>query len=478
MSHITHLYHLSAADFIDFTNTIVPMSPWLPSYTASDMGRLNAATKNTLILNYVEALNMRRKMHTASALFSGRHPIQNAMVPGGVTTLWHASTPAAPLSGTDYDMYGPYNATDTVAKFNTLLNDVRTFINTKYIPNVVTVANTFSEFWYAGTGTARVLAYGDYPTTTGGNFLIKRGLVTVTSLTPFSQTSIREYVDYSWYGYGALDPAGLHPFDGKTTVNHAAGDKYSWLKAPRLLSSTDLPLACEVGPLARMLATALSTTQQTVSDTVVGGTSLGEVVGTASLGGYNALQLVTTALTLVPVPGGGANSVTNLYSALGRHAARALEAKYVADAMAIWVGQLNPANPTYTYVKIPKQIATGYGLAEAPRGALGHWIKIEGRKVAKYQCVVPSTWNFSPSIAPNTAESHKGPVENSLIGTNIGSGSDFTARSQQIVNILRLVHPFDCCIACAVHVVNPEGKEVMKFAIDPDGRPSNIEIAE
>jgi hydrogenase large subunit len=168
------------------------------------------------------------------------------------------------------------------------------------------------------------------------------------------------------------------------------------------------------------------------------------------------------ALGLVSQP------ATSLYSALGRHAARALEAKYIADAMNTWVAQLTPDAPCYYYKRIPKQIATGAGLAEAPRGALGHWLKIEGRKVAKYQCVVPSTWNFSPRDGGN----NPGPVEAALIGSTIGTNS-----TDQIINILRLVHPFDCCIACAVHVVNPEGKEMLKFAIGPDGKPANIEIA-
>lgn len=475
MSHITHLYQLSAADFINFDTGLVAMSPWTPSYTASDLVLGGSTLGSQLILNYVTALSMRRKMHTASALFSGRHPIQNAMVPGGVTTLFNATTPADPNFTTDYDNYGPYNATATRQKFKILLNSVRQFITDTYIPDVVTVANSFSQFWYAGTGCGRLLSYGDYPTNSTGSLFMKRGIVTGTSLSTFSQTSIREFVDYSWYDYPPTDPLlmslGRHPFDGITTPNAStAGGKYSWLKAPRLLNASNAPQACEVGPLARMLATALSTTQQTVSDDDLATGSPAHVNGT-----YNAYGLVTTALGLLTSSLGetGTNLLDNLYSALGRHAARALEAKYLADAMKIWVDELNPAQSCYTYVKIPKQVKTGYGLAEAPRGALGHWIKIESRKVAKYQCVVPSTWNFSPEHY-----GEKGPVEQSLIGTVIGAGSDFAARSQQIVNILRIVHPFDCCIACAVHVVNPEGKEVMKFAIGPDGKPTNVSIAE
>jgi len=395
---------------------------------------------STLILHYVTALNMRRKIHTASALFSGRHPIQNAIVPGGVTTLWHATTPANASTG-NYDNFGPYNATETTSKFKSLLNEVRAFINTQYIPDVVTVANVFSQFWYAGTGCTNLLSYGDFPTNNTGTLFLKRGISTgaaTGTLGNFDQADIREYVDYSWYAYGALDDSGLHPFNGKTSQNMGTtSGEYSWLKAPRLGTTT-----YEVGPLARMVNTHLSGTQVDVSETDLGTADrLGTVAGNSNaFASYNASELITTALTLCTSSLGetGTDLVNNLFSPLGRHAARALEAKYLADGMADWIDELNTTSSCYTYAKIPKMISTGYGLAEAPRGALGHWIKIEGKKVAKYQCVVPSTWNFSPAIAPNTTKANKGPVEQSLIDTNIGAGTTFAARSAQIVNILRV----------------------------------------
>jgi hydrogenase large subunit len=466
MSHITHLYHLSAADFINFENSVVAMSPWLPSYTATDLIKGSTALATNLILHYVSALEKRRKMHTAGALFSGRHPIQNALVPGGVTTLFSSTMPTLASLGT-LDKFGPYNSTETVSKFTTLLNDVRDFINSTYIPDVITVANAFSSFWNTATGCTNLLAYGDFPVDNAGKLFLKRGLTTVTTTSNFDQANIKEYVDYSWYNYNALDPAqtGKHPFDGITAPDkNTTGNKYSWLKAPRMGT-----VAYEVGPLARMVNTALRADQIAV-------TSTGLVAGT-----YNAYGLVTTALSLCLLPGGGSPGLANLYSPLGRHAARALEAKYIADAMAGWVTELDPAAPCYTYARIPKQIAAGYGLAEAPRGALGHWIKIEGRKVAKYQCVVPSTWNFSPAIGDLTVQANHGAVEQSLMTANIGTASvtpTVAERSQQIVNILRVVHPFDCCIACAVHVVSPDGKDIMKFAIGPDGKPTNVDIAE
>jgi len=475
MSHITHLYHLSALDFIN-TSSFPGMSPWTPSYTASDMlvaTGLSGSTANNLVAHYVEALSIRRKCHTASALFSGRHPIQNAMVPGGVTTLFSSTYPYSAgttdaLDTAGYDRFGPFNAADTKTKFNALLTEIRTFINTKYVPDVVTVANAYSGYWNIGQGCQRLLAYGDFPVDTAGTLLLKRGVVNVLTPETFDAANIVEYVGNSWYSYGILDSA-LHPYDGRTEPNKGTGG-YSWLKSPRLVIPDEGGTAkvCEVGPLARMVNTYVSGTQVQVDDTVTGGTSLGEALGGASLGLYTADALVNKALDLTL----GAHTtaeLAKLYSPLGRHAARALEAKYIADAMADWVDELVADAPGYVYKKIPKQISKGAGLCEAPRGALGHWIKIEGKKVAKYQCVVPSTWNFSPEDDLG----QKGPVEQSLMDSSIG-----TNPTDQIVNILRVVHPFDCCIACAVHVVTPEGKEKLRFAIGPDGRPANIEIAE
>jgi len=476
MSHITHLYHLSALDFIN-TTSYPGMAPWTPSYTVGDMlpatgttgGSGSTAVANSLVLNYVTALEKRRKIHTASALFSGRHPIQNAIVPGGVTTMYCSTVPGDPASG-NYDQFGPFNASTTKSKFKVLLNDVRAFIDTKYIPDVVTVANQFSQYWGIARGCQRLLSYGDYPTNSTGTLFLKRGIADVLSPVTFSQTSICEYVDYSNYQYGVLDAAGLHPFSGRTDPKMSDG-KYSWLKAPRMLNSGNTPKVCEVGPLARMVVThASATSQQTVTNSAASG----PLAASGSFGAtYNASKLITTALSLCTKTGGvNAPTLADLYSPLGRHAARALEAKYLADAMAIWVDQLDVDQPCYTYKAIPKQISTGYGLAEAPRGALGHWIKIQGRKVAKYQCVVPSTWNFSPRISPLTAD--HGAVEQALIGVNIGTADVATS----VINILRVVHPFDCCIACAVHVVNAEGKEWLKFAIGPDGKPANVEVTE
>jgi hydrogenase large subunit len=460
MSHITHLYHLSALDFIN-TTSFPGMAPWLPSYTKADMLDGSTGLGKTLVLHYVNALTMRRKLHTAGALFSGRQPIQNALVPGGVTTLLSSTYPHNPVA-TDYDQYGPYNVSATKSKFKVLLNTVRDFIDNSYVPDVVTVATAapYTAYWTIGAGCQNLLAYGDYPLNGSGTLAIKRGWTTGLTYHSFDQANIVEQVAHSYYDYPVLDalqyPNGRHPFDGVTVPDMGTANGYTWAKAPRYLSSTTA-MVLEVGPLARMAVTHLC------GGSVAATSKNAVTIGAATIGAgatYNVSTLVGAAIAVASGYGG------SLFSPLGRHAARAVEAKYIADLMADWIEQVDDSQ-AYTYKRIPKQISTGYGLVEAPRGALGHWIKIESKKVAKYQCVVPTTWNVSPQDNNGT----HGPIEQSVIGPGNYIG---TTATDQIVNILRLIHPFDICIACTVHVVNPEGKETLKFAIDPDGRPKDI----
>jgi hydrogenase large subunit len=142
-----------------------------------------------------------------------------------------------------------------------------------------------------------------------------------------------------------------------------------------------------------------------------------------------------------------------LFSVLGRHAARALECKYVADSMADWVLQLKPDEPVYTDYEMPEE-AAGMGLVCGPRGALGHWIRIQDGKIANYQCVVPTTWNASPK----DDHGQPGPIEQALVGTNIRD-------EDNPFEIVRIVRSFDPCLACAVHVITPKGQELGQFRI-------------
>jgi len=498
MSHILHFYHLAAADFVN----ISPLdgilgSPWDDGQGGSAFGALttvgmvnlltrnpyNAGATKELVESYVLALNMRKEAHSMGAIFSGRQPTSNAIVPGGVTTL--------------------FNQGDIDA-FKLKLNKIRNFINAFYIPDVVFVATrtnahdavggqngtqNWTDYWFVGTNPGRLLSYGEYPlagaeapfntiTSNSTNMLLQRGVVDYppASVTAFNTNQIQEFVDSSYYS----SADGLHPSVGATTPLAGAalsaaltsGTRYSWLKAPRYGG-----VAAEVGPLARMMVTALGT-GHTVVQTDSNGLSLIPAIGSGS---YTANSLVVETLKAAGTIVAGNTALlglNNLFSPLGRHAARALECKYVADAMYSWLGELTTNNLTtdaatyqpyttsqptgsgYVYKAIPKATVMGEGLAEAPRGALGHWITIQSKKIGNYQCVVPSTWNACP-----TGNAVSGPAEQALLGVNVGTGTN-----DAICNIARMLHPYDFCIACAVHVVTPEGKDIAKFEMGLDGK--------
>jgi hydrogenase large subunit len=428
----------------------------------------------SVVGNYVESLTMRRKAHTMSAILSGRHPIQNAIVPGGVTTVPTVSD---------------------IATFSDLLDTIRNFINTAYVPDVVSVANAFPAYWTHGTDPGNLLSYGEYPIQTGTNpesLLLQRGIGTAAlslSLTGPPTAflgNVREFVDYSYYDYPALlAGTGLHPHSGITSANVSYVNDtthYSWLKAPRMTASDTV---CEVGPISRMVASYIAALLGGPNPVVSADAGSGNVTVTplagVVTGTYNLKGLVDTAFTLLaPNPG-----TAGLLSVLGRHACRALECKLIADAMAAtnlpkatgeaWLTELTTNGitaPTYVYAKLPKKIALGSGWAEAPRGALGHWITIDKKRIANYQCVVPTTWNHSPMDGLN----QRGAAESALVGDAI-SVADTDAT---IVDILRYLHAYDFCIACAVHMVRPDGSTIAKVKMDLDGKvtklPNDAEI--
>jgi len=483
MSHITHFYALAALDFVDVSYL---GAPFAPTYTASDAPVMLAGSTvmvngNPVVSNYVESLVMRRKAHSMGAIFSGRHPIQNAIVPGGVSTLPTASD---------------------VVVFSNLLDSVRTFINTAYIPDVVTVANAFSDY-YIGTTPGYLLSYGEYPVQVGTStedLLISRGVVDINSLgaldidgtsTPTAFLgNIREYVGYSYY----KSPSGLNPKVGKTEPDVAkvgTSTRYSWLKAPRFGTAD---YVCEVGPMPRLMATYVAgNSGKTVSGaqgvtSTITGFDTGVAVGLPTTT-YSLTDLITTALSLLGVDTSPVTSATYLVSVLGRHACRALESKFLADAMAdtgiakgtgeAWLTQLrsgpntaaettgtvfsNLTNPVYVYAKLPTKPKSGAGWAEAPRGALCHWINIENKKIANYQCVVPSTWNHSPK---DEVTGLGGAAEQLLTNFSVAG---LNGPDDVVLTALRALHVWDFCIACAVHIVKPDGSTIAKFKMGTDG---------
>ncbi len=439
--HIVHFYHLHALDWVDLVNALsadpkktasladsVSNAPWGGAVyfkqvqdrikTFVDSGQLgpfanaywgHSAYKlppeaNLMAAShYIEALRLQARTARMHAVFGAKNPHLQSLAVGGVTCVKDL-TP------------------DRIAEFLHLWKETQSFVRNVYIPDLLAVASFYKD-WGAIGGTTNFLAWGDLPQS--GNepdsLFLPRGIIKNRNLAGVKmaeQQKVTEHVAHSWYK-GDMD---RHPYKGETDPQHGDYDtkaKYSWLKAPRYEGES-----CEVGPLARVLV--------------------------AYARGSKPVQaVVNDALKKLDIP------VTALFSTLGRTAARGLETVVIGDAMEGWVMELvgnlkNGNTATYEPWVMPKS-GMGVGLNDVARGSLGHWIQIEDKKIKRYQYVVPSTWN----LGPRCKNGKLGPVEEALIGTPV-------ADPKKPLEVLRTVHSFDPCIACAVHVIDPDSNEVYK----------------
>jgi hydrogenase large subunit len=322
-----------------------------------------------------------------------------------------------------------------------------------YLPDVVAIGGFYKNWLYGGGLSGKsVLAYGDIPENANDfsaeQLHLPRGAIINGNLNEVQDVDVRdpeqiqEFVDHSWYDYG--EPGkGLHPWDGVTQPKYELGPnakgsrtnieqideaaKYSWIKAPRWKGH-----AMEVGPLARY------------------------VVGYAK-GHEDIKSQVEGLLGTMGLP------VSALFSTLGRTAARALESEYCGRLQKHFFDKLiaNIKNGDESTANIAKwdpstwpKEAKGVGMTEAPRGALGHWVKVKDGRIENYQCVVPTTWNGSPrDMAGNI-----GAFEASLMDTKV-------ERPEEPVEILRTLHSFDPCLACSTHVMSPDGQELARIKV-------------
>jgi ferredoxin hydrogenase large subunit/hydrogenase large subunit len=402
-SHVIHFYHLSALDFVDITailkyqgkepalvslkqwvnhqiqsKALLPAAPFLPRMEGDYLQDLD--TNLVAIKNYVKGLDIRSKAQQMGALFCGKMPHATALVPGGITEQI---------------------TVDKITKFRSILSEIRNFVDNCYIPDVLAVASKFPQYFNLGRGCANFLSFGVFPQNNEGRDFFPSGVITGNQLSSLDQLKIKEENLYSLYE----GRSSSHPLNGASTIPAPhKSDAYSWIKAPRYDGT---PM--EVGPLARVLVA-----YQAGSDA-----KLQKMVN-ALLEKFNAPPAA-------------------LLSVMGRHAARAIETKIVADQCEMWLDSLKPEAPAFQDFVIPKN-AEGFGLTEAPRGALGHWIRIENHKISEYQCVVPTTWNCSPRDNKGVL----GPVEQALVGTSVDN-------EDSPIEAARIVRSFDPCIACAVH---------------------------
>jgi len=413
-SHILHFYHLAALDYVDVTavadyegddpdllsvKSFIKhgvLAPFIPRYEGDY--RLSPEMNRAAVGHYVKALNMRRLTHEMSAVFGGKMPHNAATVVGGVSS----------------DAAG-----DKIVSFLGKLKAVREFIDNYYIPDVLAVAGAYPDYFEIGKGCGKYLAYGVFdldsnPDLTKRKRLLPQGAATAElTVEDIDPAGIAEKVKHSWFE----DSCSAHPSKGRTVPAPDKEGGYSWIKGPRYNEEPH-----EVGPLARYVVAYLRG-EKKVKDAVDG---------------------VLSQFKAQP---------TALFSVLGRHAARALEAKLVVDSMEEWLLQIKPGEPVCVDYELPQE-GEGMGLVCGPRGALGHWISIKDGVIDNYQLVVPTTWNCSPTDDAG----RPGPCEQALIGTKIKD-------KENPFEIVRIVRSFDPCLACAVHVVNPKGRTLGKYRI-------------
>ncbi|MBT3092379.1 MAG: nickel-dependent hydrogenase large subunit [Candidatus Thiodiazotropha sp. (ex Lucina pensylvanica)] len=394
------------------------------------------------VTHYLEALDFQKEIMKIRTILGGKDPHPNWLV-GGVP---------CPINVDGVGSVGALNMV-SLNQISSIIDSTREFVKNVYIPDILAVGQFYKGWLYGGgiSGTS-VLAYGDIPDRANdyspGNLLMPSGAIIDGNLKEVHEVDLRnpdeiqEFVPHSWYNYPD-GVKGLHPWDGITEDNFQLGPntkgtktdieqidenaKYSWIKAPRWRGH-----AMEVGPLARY------------------------VIGYAK-GHEEITEQINFVLKTLDVP------VTALFSTLGRTAARALEADWAGDKMRYFMDKLianikagdssTASVDNWDPATWPKE-AKGVGVSEAPRGALGHWIRIKDTRIDNYQCVVPTTWNGSP----RDSEGNIGAFEGSLMNTKV-------ARAEEPVEILRTLHSFDPCLACSTHVMSDEGRELAKVKV-------------
>ena len=479
--HLVHFYHLHALDWVDVVSALKadpkktselaqsisnwPMSspgyfrdlqnrlkkfvgsgqlgPFKNGYWGHPAYKLPPEANLMAVAHYLEALDFQKEIVKVQTIFGGKNPHPNWMV-GGVPCSFNLDGVGA---------VGAINM-ERLNMVSKIIDDTIAFIDNVYVPDLLAIASFYKDWGAIGGGISsqNLLCYGEFPDIANDDsnksLLMPRGAILGGNLKEIHKVDlkdlsmIQEHVNHSWYKYPD-ETKGLHPWDGVTEPSFVLGKgtkgsrtkienidesaKYSWVKSPRFKGQ---PM--EVGPLARY-------------------------VMYYAMGIPEFKEPVDKVLRTLDVP------VQALFSTLGRTAARGLEASWAAHKMKYFfdklMGNLKAGNFATANVELwdpakwPAE-ARGAGYCEAPRGALGHWIKIRNQKIDNYQCIVPTTWNAGPRDAKNQI----GAYEASLMNTKV-------ARADEPLEIIRTIHSFDPCLACATHVVSPEGEEITRVTV-------------
>ncbi|HXE97150.1 MAG TPA: nickel-dependent hydrogenase large subunit [Dongiaceae bacterium] len=462
--HVIHFYHLHALDWVDITSGLKAdpvktaalaaslsdwpnnsatyfkavqdkvkafvasgrLGPFANAYWGHPAYKLPPEANLMATAHYLEALEWQKDVIKIHAILGSKNPHPQTFLVGGM---------AIPI---DPDSQNALNA-DKLIEIKRLLKKAQDFVEKVYIPDLLAVASFYKEWAGIGGGVGNYLCYGEFPDA-NGNLWFPAGAILnkdLSKVLPVDQGKIAEYVDHSWFDNSAGAGKGLHPYEGETEVRYTGPKppyknldtdaKYSFVKSPRYEEKS-----MEVGPLARILVAYASGHKETkaVVDLVLGKLGVGAPA---------------------------------LFSTLGRTAARGIDCLLVAQQTPKWldelIGNISKGdyrihnNESWDPDTWPVE-AKGYGFHEAPRGALGHWIRIKDKKILNYQAVVPSTWNASP----RDAKGQRGPYEAALVGTPV-------ADQNKPLEILRTIHSFDPCLACAVHVMDVNGNEVIKVKV-------------
>ena len=472
--HVMHFYHLHALDWVDVVSALKAdpkatsdLAQSLSKYSKSSPGYFSDMQKKLkafvdsgqlgifgnaywghpayklppeanlmAVAHYLEALSWQREVATLHAILGGKNPHPMFLV-GGVPCA--ISVDSGQQGGTALDVVG-------LQRIQNVIHSMREFVDQVYVPDTLAIAGFYKEWAAQGEGLGNFLVYGDFPSKgmdDPSSFMIQPGVIlgrdlgTIHPVDLNQENEIQEYVAHAWYKYTGGKDQGLHPYQGETEFAYDGPkppytqldvDKaYSWLKSPRWKGK---PM--EVGPLARVLMLY-------------------------ARGHAQAKELVDLTLKTLDVP------ITALYSTLGRTAARTLETKIIADAMQGWydqlvanikAGDLRTFNETKWEPSTWPRHCQGVGRMEAPRGGLAHWIVIEDKKIANYQAVVPSTWNAGPRDVQGQAGAYEAALKGHVM-----------ADPKQPLEILRTIHSFDPCLACAVHVTDPQKGSMVEVKV-------------
>lgn len=468
--HVVHFYHLHALDWVDVISALdadpnetskiaQSISDWPKSspgyfkevqdkvkklvdsgqlgifangYWGHEAYKLPPEVNLLAVAHYLEALDWQKEIVKIQTILGGKNPHPHYLVGGMATPL-------------DINSDNGIHA-ERLAHISQLIDEARTFVKQVYIPDLLAIGSYYKDWTYGG-GINNYMSYGDFAPKDHydiSSYRMKRGVILNGDFTKIHDidlkdtSQIKEFIDHSWYEYKTeTKDGGLHPFEGETNLNYTGpempynnlntDEAYSWIKAPRYKGQP-----VETGPLARILINYAA-------------------------GDQAVKKLVDDTLAKLNIP------LTALQSALGRTIARGLESLLIADWMREDMDQLlanikNGNQVTFNSAKWEPETwdknAKGVGWIEAPRGALGHWIVIEDGKTKEYQAVVPSTWNASP----RDKNGNIGAYEASLIGTPM-------ADKTQPLEIIRIIHSFDPCLACAVHLTDLESNTQTEIRI-------------